>query len=162
MPRGRHSLEPTTIRRRRLALVTAPLVTVMAVGLGVTTSGFGQPDSPTAASGNLSAATGSSTDAPENDDRTLGTSRSANRAPLVDNRVPRAKGKLWTTGNLDLRVEPREKSKTVGLVKTDKQVAVTGRRQGAYAEVIVNKETRWVTAEYLSKTKEKPEPEGPD
>ena len=74
--------------------------------------------------------------------------------------MPKAKGKLWTTGNLDLRVEPREKSKVVGLLKTDKRVDVTGRRQGAFAEVIVNKETRWVTAEYLSKTKEKPEPAG--
>ncbi len=158
MPRGRHSLEPTIIRRRRLAFVTAPLVTLLAVGLGVTTSGFGGPSAPTAASGNLSAASDSSTKAPETEERTLGTSRSAGRVPLVDNRVPKAKGKLWTTGNLDLRVEPREKSKTVGLLKEDKQVAVTGRRQGAYAEVIVNKETRWVTAEYLSKQKEKDEP----
>src|SRR4051794_785215 len=31
VPRGRHSLEPTTIRRRRLAFVTAPLVTLLAV-----------------------------------------------------------------------------------------------------------------------------------
>jgi len=141
--------------------VTAPLVTLLAVGLGVTTSGFGRPDSPTAASGNLSSATGSSTNAPENEERTLGTSRSTGRVPLVDNRVPEAKGKLWTTGDLDLRVEPREKSRTVGLLKTDKHVAVTGRRQGSFAEVIVGKETRWVTAEYLSKKKEKPEPEGP-
>ena len=93
--------------------------------------------------------------------RTLGTSRSTGRVPLVDNRVPKAKGKLWTTGDLDLRVEPREKSKIVGLLKTDKHVAVTGRRQGAYAEVIVNKETRWVTAEYLSK-KKKPDRDGPE
>ena len=72
MPRGRHSLEPTTIRRR-LAFVTAPLVTLLAVGLGITTSGFGQPDAPTAASGNVSAAARSGNDAPENDERTLGT-----------------------------------------------------------------------------------------
>ena len=162
MPRGRHSLEPTQIRRRRLAFVTAPLVTLMAVGLGVTTSGFGRPDSPTAASGSISgAAAGSSneTNAPANDERTLGTSRSDDRAPLVDRRVPKAKGKLWTTGDLKLRVLPREKSKFVGLLKTDKHVDVTGRRQGAYAEVLLNKETRWVTAEYLSKKKEKPEAE---
>ena len=158
MPRGRHSLEPTTIRRR-LAFVTAPLVTLLAVGLGVTTSGFGQPDAPTAASGNVSAAARSSSDAPVDEERTLGTSRSAGRAPLVDHRVPKAKGKLWTTGDLDLRVTPREKSKTTGLVKSDKQIAVTGRRKGAYAEVLLGKETRWVTAEYLSKKKEKPEPE---
>ena len=159
MPRGRHSLEPTTIRRRRLAFVTAPLVTLLAVGLGVTTSGFGQPDAPTAASGNVSAAARSSSDAPEDEERTLGTSRSADRAPLVDHRVPKAKGKLWTTGDLDLRVTPREKSKTTGLVKSDKQIAITGRREGAFAEVLLGKETRWVTAEYLSKKKEKPEPE---
>ena len=158
MPRGRHSLEPTTIRRR-LAFVTAPLVTLLAVGLGVTTSGFGQPDAPTAASGNVSAAARSSSDASEDEERTLGTSRSAGRAPLVDHRVPKAKGKLWTTGDLDLRVTPREKSKTTGLVKSDKQVAVTGRRDGAFAEVLLGKETRWVTAEYLSKKKEKPEPQ---
>ena len=158
MPRGRHSLEPTTIRRR-LAFVTAPLVTLVAVGLGVTTSGFGQPDAPTAASGNVSAAARPSNDAPEHEERTLGTSRSAGRAPLVNHRVPKAKGKLWTTGDLDLRVTPREKSKTTGLVKSDKQIAVTGRRKGAYAEVLLGKETRWVTAEYLSKKKEKPEPE---
>ena len=159
MPRGRHSLEPTTIRRRRLAFVTAPLVTLLAVGLGITTSGFGQPDAPTAASGNVSAAARSSSEAPEDEERTLGTSRSAGRAPLVDHRVPKAKGKLWTTGDLDLRVTPREKSKTVGLVKSDKQIAITGRREGAFAEVLLGKETRWVTAEYLSKKKEKPEPE---
>ena len=159
MPRGRHSLEPTTIRRRRLAFVTAPLVTLLAVGLGIATSGFGQPDAPTAASGNVSAAARSSIDVPEHEERTLGTSRSAGRAPLVDHRVPKAKGKLWTTGDLDLRVTPREKSKTVGLVKSDKQIAVTGRREGAFAEVLLGKETRWVTAEYLSRKKEKPEPE---
>ena len=160
MPRGRHSLEPTTVHRRRLAYVTAPLVTLMAVGLGVTTSGFGRPDSPTAASGNISgAAAGSSTSTSETSERTLGTSRSTGRVPLVDTRVPKAKGKLWTTGDLDLRVVPREKSKVVGLLKTDKHVDVTGRRQGPFAEVIVGKETRWVSAEYLSKKKEKPEPE---
>ena len=158
MPRGRHSLEPTTIRRR-LAFVTAPLVTLVAVGLGVTTSGFGQPDAPAAASGNVSAAARSSSDAPVDEERTLGTSRSAGRAPLVDHRVPKAKGKLWTTGDLDLRVTPRERSKITGLVKSDKQIAITGRREGAFAEVLLGKETRWVTAEYLSKKKEKPEPE---
>jgi hypothetical protein len=159
VPRGRHSLEPTTIRRRRLAFVTAPLVTVLAVGLGVTTSGFGRPDAPTAASGNLSATTRSSANAREEADRTLGTSRSADRAPLVDHRVPKAKGELWTTGDLDLRFEPRGKSKVAGLLKTDKHVAVTGRRQGGYAEVLLGNETRWVTADYLSRTKEKPKPE---
>lgn len=153
MPQGRHSLEPTTTRRRRLALVTAPLVTVLAVGVGVATSGFGPADSPTAASGNLSAAGSSATSGAEQDVRTLGTTRSTERVPLVNNRVPEPKGKLWTTSDLDLRLEPREKSKASGLLESGEHVAVTGRRQGAYAEVIVNRVTRWVTADYLSKEK---------
>jgi hypothetical protein len=158
VPRGRHSLVPDTVPSRRLALLAAPLVTALAVGVGVATSGFGTPRSPSAsgAQGSVGAAarpaTGST--APTNEQRTVGTSRSDDRVPLVDHRVPKAKGKLWTTAPLDLRLEPREKSKTAGLIKSGKQVAVTGRTQGAYSEVIVNRmTTRWVTADYLSKNK---------
>jgi hypothetical protein len=155
VPRGRHSLVPTTVRPRRLALVTAPLVTALAVGVGVTTSGFGTPDSPTAASGNLSEAT-SRSDA-DSGDRTLGTSRSEERVPLVDNRVPKPKGKLWTTENLKLRIQPREKTKVAGVVKSSKQITVTGRSVDGFAEVISGKTTRWVSADFLSRKKPKPE-----
>jgi len=140
--------------------VTAPLVTLLTVGLGVATSGFGPPDAPTSAAGDIGAAAGTGTtsgadvNAAVNDARTLGTSRSTERVPLVNNRVPKAKGRLWTTSDLDLRVEPREKSKVEGLLDSGKHVAVTGHRQGAYAEVIVGRLTRWVTADYLSKDKE--------
>jgi hypothetical protein len=156
VPRGRHSLESTTVHRRRLALVTAPAVTVLVVGLGVATSGFGRPDSPSTASGNVSGAAASastSSASPGSGDRTLGTSRSAERAPLVETRVPKAKGKLWTTAPLDVRLVPSKLATTAGLLKPGKQVAITGRKQGAYAEVIVNKVARWVTADYLSKDK---------
>ena len=82
--------------------------------------------------------------------------------PLVDNRVPKAKGKLWTTADLDLRVEPREKPATVGLVKsTASRSRSPARASGGYAEVIVGGATRWVTADYLSKKKEPPEVDGP-
>ena len=161
MTRGRHSLEPTKSPKRRLALLTAPLVTVLVVGAGVATSGFVRPsDSPTTAAGNIGAAalSGTSSNAAENADsgsRTLGTSRSVERVPLVDNRVPKPTGRLWTTAALDLRVEPSEKSATKGLLKSGKHVAVTGRHRGNYAEVIVGRLTRWVTADYLSKHKEK-------
>ena len=143
-------------------MVAAPLVTALAVGLGV--AGFGAPDSPSAAgnvsaaAGNVGAAAGVSTtpSVPDSRARTLGTSRSTERVPLVNTRVPKAKGKLWTTSDLDLRVEPRAKSRVAGLLKTTKHVSVTGRHQGAYAEVIVNKVARWVTADYLSKEKAVP------
>lgn len=157
MPRGSHSLEPTTVLPRRLALLTAPLVTALAVGLGVVTSGFGEPPaSPSTATASLGAAAAIATigpGAPDTAERTLGTSRSTARVPFVNNRVPKPKGKLWTTAALDLRVEPREKARTVGLIKPGKHVAVTGREQGGYTEVILNKTTRWVTEDYLSKKK---------
>ena len=156
MPRGRHSLEPTTVLPRHLALVAAPLITALAVGLGVATSGFGSPSSPSTATGDVGAAASAATtesSAPDTADRTLGTSRSNTRVPFVNNRVPKPKGKLWTTAPLDLRLKPLEKARTAGLLEPGKQVAITGRRQGGYAEVIVAKTARWVTDDYLSKEK---------
>ena len=143
--------------------MTAPLVTVLAVGLGVATSGFSLPSSSVrTASGDLGAAAGSvsapkgSADegsAAETSARTLGTSRSSARVPLVDNRLPVVKGKLWTTAPLELRTLPREKTRTTATLKPGTHVAITGRRQGGYAEVVVNRAAHWVTAEYLSKDK---------
>jgi len=156
---------PNTVPSRRLALVAAPLVTALAVCVGVATSGFVSPQAPSASGqSSVGKATGPTTETstepttgstvPTSAERTLGTSRSDDRVPLVDHRVPKAKGKLWTTEALELRLEPREKSRTTGLIKPGKQVAVTGRTQGAYSEVIVKPQaTRWVTADYLSKKK---------
>ncbi len=154
---GRHSLEHTrsasfhtVFHRRRLALLTAPLVTALAVGAGVATSGLKTPSPApsTAAAGSVSAAV------PSIDrDRTLGTTRSTERVPLVNTRVPKPKGKLWTTADLNLRTEPRAKARTVGLLDSGKKVPVTGEKSGAYAEVIFKGAARWVTADYLSKEK---------
>ena len=157
--RGKHSLEPTrsasfhtVFRRRRTALVAAPLVTALAIGTGVVTSGFTRPDVPTSqAASSIGAAAGTDTN-----ERALGTTRSQDRVALVNNRVPKATGKLWTTAPLDLRTEPREKARTAGLLQTGKHVPVTGKRQNGYAEVIVGRLTRWVTDDYLSKSKERP------
>jgi len=132
--------------------VTAPVVTALAVGTGVVTSGFSAPTAPSQATGSISAAASSASSA----ERALGTTRSADRVALVNHRVPKATGKLWTTADLDLRTEPRDKAKTDGLLKSGKHVPVTGKRQDGYAEVIVGRLTRWVTDDYLSKTKERP------
>jgi hypothetical protein len=147
-------------------------VTVLVVGVGVLTSGFGRSDSGSTdspASANLSGAvpTSSAASPPSTSStpaaraaveaRTLGTSRSTARVPLVNNRVPKATGKRWTTGLLKLRVEPRAKGRTTGLLAEDRRVRVTGRSQNGYTEVLVKRTPRWVTAEYLSKKREVPE-----
>jgi len=157
--RGKHALEPTrsatfhtVFRRRRTALVAAPLVTALAVGTGVLTSGFSAPSVPTQASASIGSAASSS--APDgSNDRSPRTTRSETRVPLVDHRVPKAKGKLWTTADLDIRTQPREKARTLGLLDAGKRVPVTGRRLDGYAEVIIDRSARWVTADYLSKEK---------
>ena len=156
--RGKHTLAPTrsasfhtVFRRRRLALVAAPLVTALAIGTGVATSGFARPDAPRRAASSIGAAAATDTH-----ERVLGTTRSQDRVALINNRVPKATGKLWTTAPLDLRTEPREKARTAGLLQTGKHVPVTGKRQNGYAEVIVGRLTRWVTDDYLSKSKERP------
>ncbi len=163
--RGRHLLEPTrsasfqtVFRRRRLALVTAPLATALVVGTGVATSGFSSVTAP-GATGTASASLGAQTtglartDPTVGEERELGTTRSTDRAPLVSHRVAKPTGKLWTTANLDVRTQPREKTRTVGLLDAGKRVPVTGRRIAGYAEVLVGKVPRWVTADYLSKKK---------
>lgn len=89
--------------------------------------------------------------------RTLVTSRSASRVPLAP-RVPRAAGRLWSTADLNLRVVPRPQSAVKGLLPGTRHVDVTGRRAGAYAEVIVGGVSRWVTADYLSKDRPSAQP----
>ncbi len=159
--RGKHSQAPTrsasfhtVFRRRRVALVAAPLVTALAVGVGVASSGFTAPKAPSSAAASIgSASAKSSAASAPTSERTVGTTRSTDRVPLVNHRVPKANGKLWTTEDLDLRTEPREKSPTAGLLHAGKQVPVTGRHLGDYAEVLIGKTLRWVTADYLSKQK---------
>ncbi len=163
-PAGRHSNNhdhaAAPARSRLAALVAAPLVTLLAVGSGVVLSGSTPVEATSADMGTAAGATLSSTlsSTPPTtsavEKRTLGTSRSSQRVALVDNRVPKAKGKLWSTAPLNIRVEPREKSKVAGLVSPGKHLPVTGREKGGYAEVIVNRVARWVTADYLSKDKE--------
>ena len=85
------------------------------------------------------------------EERTQPISRSAADRTLVARAV--TKRKLWTTAPLDVRAKPRERTARVGQLRDGKQVGVTGRRQNGYAEVVVGASTRWVTAEYLSRTK---------
>ena len=107
MLRGTHSLVPNSVSARRFALVAAPLVTMTAVGVGVATLDLQDPAVPPTAASSISAAqSASSAVSAPTSSRTLGTSRSADRVPLVNHRVPKATGKRWTPGNLDLRVSP--------------------------------------------------------
>lgn len=150
MPRGRYSLVPTTSRGRSLVLVTAPLVTLAVVATGVAASDRDRAAAPAGAAVSTPRVT---TPTPATEERTLGTSRSQERVPLVDQRPPEIVRALWTTAPLKLRLKPTEAGRADGTYPEDRRIGVTGERRGGYAEVVFDRQSRWVTASYLSKKK---------
>ena len=72
--------------------------------------------------------------------------------------VQSADATLWTTEDLNLWDAPGEQAALIGLVDAVEKVLVTGRREAGRAEIVVNGNARWVSADYLSTDKPKPEP----
>ena len=66
---------------------------------------------------------------------------------------------LWTTEALNLWDGPGEKAQKFGVIDALTKVTVTGRRQMGRAQIVVDGQSRWVTATYLVREKPKPEPE---
>ena len=126
------------------------MATAAVVGAGVTLSGFSSPSVSGADAGLGTARAQAPVATLDPQERAVPVSRSSDRLALAR---PVAKGKLWTTATLDVRALPKEKARTFGQVGETKQVPVTGRRQGRYAEIVRGGKARWVTASYLSKKK---------
>ena len=147
MTRGSHSLKPRASRNRRLAVVSAPLVTCAFVGAGVVLSDAGADhvDLPRYAAADMSAALGA---------RTNGASRDADRTTAVGAvssaaTLPAAKGRRWTTAEVDLRLTPTDKAPVHSEVKALQRLVVTGLHRNGYAQVLIGHRSFWVTAEYL-------------
>ena len=66
--------------------------------------------------------------------------------------------KRWATADLNLWTAADDAARNVGLLDSGKRVLITGRTDNGRAEIVVDNQARWVTADYLSD--EKPE-EGP-
>ncbi|MBC2934206.1 SH3 domain-containing protein [Nocardioides sp. zg-1228] len=64
---------------------------------------------------------------------------------------------MWTTAPLNLWEGPSDKADKLGLVAALKRVSITGRQQLGRAQIVVDGQSRWVTADYLSQKKPKPE-----
>lgn len=157
MTRGRHSLAPQKSRNRRLAYLAAPLVTSAVVGIGVAASGGGPStrDVVRYSAAGASDAAGGTADisASISLDRSVPTSRDADRRAVASLISPKVTGRLWSTVDLDLRATPTEDSRVLGELKAVTRVRVTGERVGDYAQIIVRDDgartVAWVTAEYL-------------
>jgi hypothetical protein len=173
---------PSPSRIPRSVLVSAPLAvvaTLSAVTMGVLAA---EPatsdDNLLASSGTLSSGTQSLSGAASSalsrrgdivsrsTIRTAAKAESAARQDIeVDQQARRLAKKLdrsvWTTDVLNLWAGPSEKSEKLGEVGALKQVAVTGREQMGRTQVVLDGQSRWVSSDYLSKDKPKPEPAGP-
>ena len=70
--------------------------------------------------------------------------------------VKRAHVKKWTTVDLNLWSSASRAARQVGLLSSGKRILVTGRVTDGRAELVVDGQSRWVTAGFLAD--EKPEP----
>lgn len=59
----------------------------------------------------------------------------------------------WTTATLNLWLTATAEGEPVGEIAGDKKVLITGREAGERAEIVVDGQARWVTAQYLSDEK---------
>ncbi len=172
----RPSRIPTTIPRS--VLVSAPLAvvaTLSAVTMGVLAADPATSDNLLAASSSASLNTQSLSRAAglsrrsdpvvsRSQIRTAAKAESAARKDLAVDKTARRLAKkvdhdLWTVETLNLWDSPGEKAEKMGEIGALKQVSVTGRRQAGRAQVVIDGQSRWVSADYLSADKPKPEPE---
>jgi hypothetical protein len=124
-------------------LITAPLVTCAVVGGGIALTGSGSHSIDFA-----SQVTRASTAAAQAG-RGAAISRSAVRLPVV----PTVKREVWTTSDLDLRLTPEQNASTSGEVKSLRRIGITGAHRNGYVQVVVDKQTFWVTNDYLAAKK---------
>ena len=59
----------------------------------------------------------------------------------------------WTTDDLNIWTEPGDKAEKLGELEAGKKVLVTGREMWGRTEIVLDGESRWVTAGYLSDEK---------
>jgi hypothetical protein len=84
-------------------------------------------------------------------DRQQSISRSAKRVTLEER--PVADGHKFSTVALNIRKSPSEDAKTLTTVDPATKLAVTGDVKGDWAEVVWDKQSFWVSADYLAKKK---------
>jgi uncharacterized protein YgiM (DUF1202 family) len=98
----------------------------------------------------------------------LSTSRSADRGelPSIDDLAaapepePEVIGKRYSTVALNVRTRPDADARAVTTLAVGDQIKVTDVKEDGWRQVLLKGETRWVKAEYLSRSKPKPTTSG--
>lgn len=70
--------------------------------------------------------------------------------------VKNADERLWTTATLEVWSSAAKSAKNHGEIDAGRKVLVTGRRDNGRAEIVLQREARWVNADYLSDEKPLP------
>jgi hypothetical protein len=168
----RHKRETNARRpfpfRAKAVTIAAPLAvvaTASAVTFGVVNA---NPQTTGFVASSVSEATGTPTPADLGDveRRTKTVSRNAPRIDKEPTKVEkymagkavaaairRAETQKWTTATLNLWDQPGEEATKVGELAEGKKVLVTGRALYERVEIVIDGESRWVTAGYLSDEK---------
>ncbi len=166
MAQHRHKRETNARRlnpfRAKAVFIAAPLALVAtgsAVGLGVLSA---SPQTEELFAANLTAATPAALDEESRGGESLSRSAPARieREPSkaeemmagrkVKAAIKAADTKKWTTAPLNLWDQPGDEAKKLGEIAEGERVLVTGRALYERVEIVVDGESRWVTAGYLS------------
>jgi hypothetical protein len=154
---------PSARRFSRLAIPVAAAVAVTGtvVGAAIAWPGSGS-DSPRAAT--IATPLHATVQPSVAADRRQSVSRSARRVKLTAKPKTPAKqpvktfvpgpvtGHLYMSAPLNVRTGPGDSYPVLDVLPTGTKVAVTGRTRATFSEIVENGRSRWVTADYLSKT----------
>ncbi len=139
----------------RLAVLSST-ATVAVVALGVT--GAASPDAADEQTTEAGAFLGAAAPIDLKHFEELREGRVSRTAPRIA-LEPKPADHKFATAVLNVWTEPREQGKRVDLVDWGTKLAVTGQKDGHWAEVLVGEKqvVRWVNADYLADKKPKPE-----
>lgn len=161
MARARHKhvredLPPRAGRSRRLLKVGVPALAVLAVGGSAMAATLPETNEPAQAisAAQADAAKVKSTPVPV---RVEPISRSEDRVRLKE-KPPEVTDHKFATTAVNIRTEPSAKAPTAGDLRWAEKVPVSGETVGEWAEVVIDKKSRWVHDDFLADTKPKPKP----
>jgi hypothetical protein len=168
---------PKDKKKHPVGLIAAPIAltaTLASVTVGVLAKA---PEAQDMVASNNTAAIGNLTRDDETVSRSSGRSRfdsdklaslaafqkKQNAAELAATRkaIRGATEKRWATADLNLWTAADDAARNVGLLDSGKRVLITGRTDNGRAEVVIDNQARWVTADYLSEEKPEKEEEEP-
>ena len=153
--RHKHVLSVAKPRRRKLVRVGVPALAVLAVAAPATAAVW--PDQAPVQAISMARSQPVRTSASPVPVREEPISRSATRVRLEE-KPPEVTGHEFATTKLNVRTEPSDSAPLVDVLDWAQKIAVSGKTQGPWSEVVIDKKSYWVHGEYLADRKPKPKP----